>query len=128
MENNRVLFISEDEENCRMIHVLLGLNRFEAIFAASPEDGRKLAVNSPIDLILYDWSDQDLDSSDLHRLVASFGKQTPVVLYTGVAYKEELKQAIGDGEDGYFVPPADISNLLELITFYLKKADNRLVS
>ena len=128
MENNRVLFISEDEENCRMIHVLLGLNRFEAVFATTPKDGLKVAANSPVDLILYDWSLQELESAGLRQLVEAFGKQMPVVLYTGVAYKDELKQAIGDGKDGYFLPPADMSNLLELITFYLKKADNRLVS
>ena len=124
MENYRVLFISHDEENCELIRVLLGLNRFEAIFAATPDEGLRLVAGGRVHLVLYDWSDQEMESIDLRHMVETFGRQTPLLLYTGVAYRAELEKAIGDGKNGYVVPPADMANLLDLVTFYLQKTDN----
>ena len=127
MQHYRVLFISQDEENCELIRVLLGLNRFEAVFAATPDEGMRLVVGGQVHLVLYDWSAQDLEADHLRRIVDAFGVRTPLLLYTGVAYRAELEKAIGDGGDGYVVPPADMANLLDLISFYLQKADNRLM-
>jgi DNA-binding NtrC family response regulator len=127
MSRNRILFISSDEENCKIIQVLLGLNHYLAIFATSVEEGVSLLMTTRVDLILFDWSSQDLDGSDLRQMIEALGSRAPFLLYTGVAYKAELEEAIGDGERGYVVPPVDMTNILELITLYLKKAENQLV-
>ena len=124
MENYRVLFISHDEETCELIRVLLGLNRFEAIFAATPDEGLRLVAGGRVHLVLYDWSDQEMESDHLRHMVETFGRQTPLLHYTGVAYRADLEKAIGDGKNGYVVPPADMANLLDLVTFYLQKTDN----
>jgi DNA-binding NtrC family response regulator len=126
MRRNRILFVSQDEETCKIVQVLLGLNHYIAIIASTVEQGLRLVKTAPVDLILFDWSSQYLDGFNLGEMVEAFGEHTPLLLYTGVAYKSELERAIGDGEHGYVVPPVDMTNLLELITVYLKKADNQL--
>jgi DNA-binding response OmpR family regulator len=125
MRRNRILFVSQDEETCKIVQVLHGLNHYEAIIASTVEQGLRLVKTAPVDLILFDWSSQDLAGFDLREMVEAFGEQTPLLLYTGVAYQSELERAIGDGERGYVVPPVDMTNLLELIPVYLKKADNQ---
>jgi DNA-binding NtrC family response regulator len=128
MSRNRILFVSSDEENCKIIQVLLGLNQYEASFAPSVEEGVTLMKAAPVDLILFDWSSQDLDSFTLRQMIEALGSRAPVLLYTGVAYRSELEKVIGDGEHGYVVPPVDMTNILELITLYLKRAENQLVN
>jgi DNA-binding response OmpR family regulator len=127
MQNYRVLFISQEEENCKLIQVLLGLNHYEAVFAATLDEGLQLIADGRVHLVLLDWSAQDMEGDDLRRMIDTLGRQTPLLLYTGVAYKAELENAIGDGEDGFVVPPVDMGNLLDLITFYLQKTDTQLL-
>jgi DNA-binding response OmpR family regulator len=118
MEKNkgRILCVDNDQDTCDMITLLLGQAGYEVIQAMNIAEGLTLARRERFDLILLDWFFGDGTGLELCQMIRAFDSQTVILFYSGAVEKDEIKQAISAGAQGFLVKPIGIDDLVQNVS------------
>ena len=123
---NRVLVVEDDPINQMMIETLLkNMNLNVQVVENGAQAVEKLRAIQP-HLVLMDVNMPVLSGLEAIRTIrkepAPFNK-TPIVVFSGDAFKRQQEAAFEAGADGYLTKPIDATKLLPLLNKYLKPFD-----
>lgn len=106
-ESNRVciLYAEDDKDAGDMLSALLGFSNIDVSFARSVREAFQLAQNEHFDLYLLDGGFKDGTGLELCRQLRGLNPQTPIVFYSGNAYKTDKEKGLAAGANAYLVKP-----------------------
>lgn len=101
----RILYADDNEDACLMLGALLGFSEIDVSAAHTVEEAFQMAQNGVFDLYLLDGRFPDGDGFELCRSLRLFAPQTPIVFYSGDAYRSDKEKGFAAGADKYLVKP-----------------------
>jgi DNA-binding response OmpR family regulator len=110
----RILFVDDDEDTRDMMDVLLGQYGYEAVIAASVSDALESARSGGLALYILDHWLTESNGIDLCQQIRAFDSHTPIMFYSGAAYKADIDKGLGAGAQAYLVKP-DFDHLEQTI-------------
>jgi DNA-binding response OmpR family regulator len=109
------ILCADDSEDVRlMLRVLLGHEGMEVSTAETAAEALRLARVERFDLLMLDSKFPDGDGCELCRQIREVDRETPILIYSGVAYEIDESRCLAAGAQGYIVKPGLIS-LIETI-------------
>lgn len=114
----RVLYADNNDDDCLMISIMLGFSDIKVTGANTVAETWRLAQIEKFDLYLLDSRFPDGDGLDLCRRLRQFAPHTPIVFYSGNAYKTDVQKGLAAGADAYLVKPNSdeiVSTIFQLI-------------
>jgi len=89
----RVLVIDDQSDVRTMISIVLRINRFEIVEAATAQAGLKAFAEAPVDLAIVDIFLQDTNGSDLIATMRERVPDLPIVAISGVTALDFLSKS-----------------------------------
>jgi len=122
MTPGRVLVVEDNDRNRKLVRTVLEHAGYEAVEAATGEQGVTCAAQVDPDLVLMDMQLPGIDGHDALRLLrdAVATRQVPVVAVTAFAMKGDETQALDEGFDGYIRKPISIRSLVDQVRGFLE--------
>ncbi len=119
--SRRILVVEDNEENRRILRLLLTSAGYELIEAATGEQGVTLAETQRPDLILMDIQLPGLDGYEATRRIKGNPalRQIPLIVVTSYALSGDDVKAFEAGCDAYVTKPFNPRQLLAKIREYL---------
>ena len=114
LSNPRVLCVDDDEDSRVMLVVLLRLAFIDAKAVGTAAQALSLIQAEHFDLYLLDAWLPEIDGFELCRRMRAFDRRTPILFFSGTAYKADKQKGLEAGADAYVTKP-DIYGLLESI-------------
>lgn len=111
----RILCAEDEEDIALMIVSLLGLIDLEVIIAKTFDEAWEKISGERFDLYLLDNWLPGGSGIDLCKRIREVDAKTPVVFYSGAAYKSDMGEAMEAGAQEYLIKPSDIGSLVESI-------------
>ncbi len=101
----KVLFLEDDEDTRELVGFTLQRSGFELTPAETREKAWELAQKDAFDLYLLDGLLPNGDSLQLCRDLRTLAPSAPIVFYSGLAHKENIRRGFDAGCDDYLVKP-----------------------
>lgn len=101
----RILCVDDDEDTRDMMDVLLGEYGYEAVIAASVSDALERARSGGLALCILDHWITEGNGIELCRQIRAFDSQTPIMFYSGAAYKTDIQKGLDAGAQAYLIKP-----------------------
>ena len=119
--SRRILVVEDNEENRRILRLLLTSAGYELMEAVSGEEGVSLAETGRPDLILMDIQLPGLDGYEATRRIKSNPalRQIPLIVVTSYALSGDDVKAFEAGCDAYVTKPFNPRQLLAKIREYI---------
>jgi DNA-binding NtrC family response regulator len=113
----RILFIEDDDEIRDNVAELLEAEGFVPITAANGEEGLKLALSDPPDLILCDIGLPGMDGYAVIRAVSEYPQteSIPFIFVSARADRADVRHGMNLGADDYVTKPFTRNELLEAV-------------
>ncbi|MFO0715226.1 MAG: sigma-54 dependent transcriptional regulator [Sandaracinus sp.] len=129
MQAHRVLFIEDDEDIRENVMELLAAEGMEGIPASSGEDGLRLALESPPDLILCDITLPGMDGYAVIRAVSEYPQTegVPFIFVSARAERSDVRHGMNLGADDYITKPFARSELLDTVRSRLARKNAKRV-
>ena len=123
---SKILVVDDEDEVRFLLAKLLKVRNHDAILASSGEEGLEAAVKYRPDAIILDICMPGTDGLDVLRQLKETEETSaiPVIMLTGVAGKEPLKEAMYWYAEQYLTKPFDevtLSAAIERVLAYRKK-------
>jgi len=112
----RILCTEDDVDTRELIDFVLTQYGYEVICSASNVQAIDLAKTQNFDLYLVDNWVPGLSGTELTEKLREFDLKTPVLFYSGAAYKTDREAARVSGAQGYLVKPANGDQLIAEVT------------
>ncbi len=124
MEQYTVLVVEDDNSMARILEVQLKTGGYNVALAVNGEEGLKIALANPPDLILSDIMMPLMDGYELCRNVKRNPKlwQIPVILLSAKADKASVIHGFAVGAAKYLIKPMKREELYKAIDLRLKYA------
>ena len=87
------------------MRVLLGTYGYQAVIASSVSDALKSARSGGIALCILDHWLTESNGIELCQQIRSFDSHTPIMFYSGAAYKTDIEKGLDAGAQAYLVKP-----------------------
>jgi CheY-like chemotaxis protein len=113
--NLRVLYCEDDADTREMMCILLEAEGFEVVCPEDPHECLGLAKEQQFDVYLLDNFMPELPGIDLCEQIRQFDPHTPVVFFSGAAYRADKDNAIAAGAQAYITKPATAEELIGAI-------------
>lgn len=122
----RILVIDDEVAMRQLLSTALQRAGYEVIDTGLGQVGIELALTEAPDLVLCDVGLLDLSGYDVLKALRARPEthNTPVVLITGMADLQGMREGMTLGADDYVPKPFDLEELLVLLAARLRKADN----
>ncbi len=119
----RILFIEDDEEIRENVAELLEAEGFVPVTAKTGEEGLKLALRAPPDLILCDISLPGMDGYAVIRAVSEYPQTEaiPFIFVSARADRAEVRHGMSLGADDYVTKPFTRAELLDAVRSRLSR-------
>lgn len=123
----KILIVDDDPDLRPLLRITLNKFGHQVSLAARGEEGLKLALNEPFDLVVMDVMMPDLDGYELtRRLRANRGTKTlPILVLTARTQTADYNSAIEAGADAFLPKPFDPDLLYRRIAEMLKQVEAR---
>lgn len=120
--SRRILYIEDNDDNRLLVQRILRAEGFVYEEATNANDGIRMAVENPPDLILMDINMPYFSGLEATQYLRELPEldSTPIVALTANAMRHELEQTIEAGCDGYIIKPIDIDAFVDQIRQYLQ--------
>jgi DNA-binding response OmpR family regulator len=123
---SKILVVDDEEEIRFLLAKFLKVRKHDAILASSGEEGLEAAVKHRPDAIILDICMPGTDGLDVLRQLKETAETLaiPVIMLTGVAGKEPLKEAMYWYAEQYLTKPfaeVTLSAAIERVLAYRKK-------
>ena len=121
----KILVVDDEPEVVEFLRERLKANNFQAISAADGEEGLRMAVQEPPDLIVLDLVMPKKDGFDMLRKlkVNESTKNIPVIVLTAKSETEVIFKTQEHGASDYIIKPYDFSTLLKYINRHIGSSD-----
>lgn len=117
----KVILVAEDEEsNYMFLEHVLKRTGVKLLWAQNGKDAVNITQTEKIDLILMDIRMPGMDGYEATEIIRKENKSVPVIAQTAYALKGEKELSIGSGCDDYISKPIDITELMSVLSKYLK--------
>lgn len=118
---NKVILVAEDEEsNFAFLEHVLKRTGVKLLWAKNGQEAVNLAKTEKIDLILMDIRMPGMDGYEATEIIKKENRSIPIIAQTAYALKGEKELSINAGCDDYIPKPIDITELLTIVTKYMK--------
>ena len=119
--SKRILVVEDQEDNRRILRLLLTNAGYELIEAVTGEEGVSLAESGRPDLILMDIQLPGLDGYEATRRIKANPalRQIPIIVVTSYALSGDDVKAFEAGCDAYVTKPFNPRQLLAKVREYL---------
>jgi two-component system response regulator AtoC len=119
----RILYIEDDEEIRDNVSELLSAEGFTPVTAATGEEGLRVALEDPPDLILCDISLPGMDGYAVIRAVSEYPQTEtiPFIFVSARADRAEIRHGMNLGADDYVTKPFGRVELLDAIRSRLSR-------
>jgi two-component system, sensor histidine kinase and response regulator len=120
----RVLVVEDNPINQRMTRGLLGDSGIRLFFAENGQEAMEVAAKEgPMDLVLMDINMPVLDGLEATRRLRREPQfeTMPIVAFTGLNQKEQIKSMMAAGMNAHMVKPLNIGRLYTLFDLFLSK-------
>lgn len=118
----RILCVDDDEDTRDMMRVLLGTYGYEAVIAASVSDALESARSGGLALCILDHWLTESNGIELCQRIRAFDSDTPIMFYSGAAYKADIQKGLNAGAQAYLIKP-DFDHLKPTIDRLIHGAD-----
>ena len=110
----RVLCVDDHHDTSEMLQLLLAEENFQVDTAATMEEARRLASETPYDLFVLDKRLPDGTGLELCEMLNKTRPGVPCIFYTGDAYEIHRREAMEAGAAAYVAKP-DIEALISTV-------------
>jgi DNA-binding response OmpR family regulator len=111
----RVLYCEDDGDTREMMRFALEAEGFEAVCPDDPADCLRLAKEQRFDAYVLDGLMPALPGTEICKQIRKFDSHTPVIFFSGAAYKEDKERALAAGAQVYITKPAAIDEVMRVI-------------
>ena len=101
----RILCVDDDQDTRDMMRVLLGTYGYEAVIAASVPDALERARSGGLALCILDHWLTESNGIELCQRIRAFDSDTPIMFYSGAAYKADIQKGLSAGAQAYLIKP-----------------------
>jgi DNA-binding response OmpR family regulator len=103
----RILCVEDDADARELMRIFLRQAGYEAVEASDSGDALELAKQNEFALIILDnWLTQG-SGVELCKQIRAFDTHTPILFFSGAAYKADVEQAMEAGAQAYLIKPTD---------------------
>jgi len=122
----RVLVVEDNENNMKLISLVLEKHGYEPIKAFSGEEGVEKAIAERPDLILMDIQLPDINGMEAVKRIRMVDdmQEVPIIAITSYAMAGDREKILNVGCDGYFEKPIDPLTIVEKIEKIVKLRNN----
>jgi CheY-like chemotaxis protein len=122
----RVLVVEDNENNMKLICLVLEKHGYEPIKAFSGEEGVEKAIAERPDLILMDIQLPDINGMEAVKRIRMVDdmQEVPIIAITSYAMAGDREKILNVGCDGYFEKPIDPLTIVEKIEKIVKLRNN----
>jgi len=104
-EHLRVLYAENNRDACYLLTTMLKFSNIEVVAAATVGEALRLVQAEHFDLYLLDSRFSDGTGLDLCRGLRKHSPQTPILFYSGDAFKADMQNGLAAGADAYMIKP-----------------------
>ncbi len=124
-KNIKVLIADDDATICMVIaNIFRTLKVKECLTAHDGEEALELFKQHKPDLVLTDWNMKEMCGLDLARAIRQIDKETngvtPVILTSGYANMEKVKEAIDTGVNEFLLKPFSVNDLATRVAYVIE--------
>lgn len=122
MAGEKILIIEDNPMNMELFNALLKAEGYLILQAANGNDGFSIAESETPDLILLDPGLPDIGRIDIIRKFKQNPKTKDIILIvcTASVMREEKKEIINNGCEGFIPKPIDTREFVKTIAKFLK--------
>ena len=120
----RILVIDDEPQITRVLRAALVAQGFDVRTANDPEEGLRMFVEWPPDLVITDLMMPGLSGVDLTRSIRS-RSDTPILVLSVRDHERSKVEALDAGADDYVTKPFGIQELLARVRAHLRRAPER---
>jgi len=117
----RILLVEDDKGIARFVKKGLMENSFLVDWAYNGEEGEKLALQNPYELIILDILLPKKDGREILKELRQNGNQTPVIFLTAKDKEADIVHGLNLGADDYLTKPFSFNELLARIHAILRR-------
>lgn len=120
----QILLIEDDQRVSELIKRSLEEQGFAVSLAFDGEMGKKLALQSDIDLLITDIILPKINGLDLCKEIRQTKPDLPIIMLTALGTTDDKVEGFDAGADDYLVKPFEMRELLVRIRSLLKRKSN----
>ena len=122
----RVLVVEDNENNMKLLCLILEKHGYEPIQAFTGEEGVDKATEEIPDIILMDIQLPDISGIEAVKRIRMMDsmQEIPIIAITSYAMSGDREKIMGLGCDGYFEKPIDPMTIIEDIEKIVKQRNN----
>jgi CheY-like chemotaxis protein len=120
----RVLCVDDDLDTRDMMNALLDYYGYEPVIAGSVSEALASAKSGGLALCILDHWLTESNGIELCQQIRAFDPDTPIMFYSGAAYKTDIQNGLDAGAQAYLVKP-DFDNLKPTIDRLIHEAGSR---
>ena len=119
-----ILLVEDNPEIAHLVMLHLGDTGMQVTHAANGDDGLRLALERPFDLLILDLMLPGIDGMEICRAIRRNDTYTPVLMLT--ARTSELDRVLGleTGADDYLTKPFSIRELVARVKALLRRVES----
>ena len=116
-----ILYVDDNADSREVISLMLNIadNKYDVTAVDRAEKAINLIERQNYDLYILDYRLPEIDGIELCRRIRKIDTVTPILFYSGAAYKAERERAIEAGANAYLVKPNDLDNLTDTVKLLL---------
>ena len=122
----RVLVVEDNENNMKLLCLILEKHGYEPIQAFTGEEGVEKAAEEIPDIILMDIQLPDISGIEAVKRIRMMDdmQDIPIIAITSYAMSGDKEKILNEGCDGYFEKPIDPMTIIEDIENVVKLKNN----
>lgn len=125
-DTKKILAVDDENDVLLIIKTALISEGFEVKTASGGADALSIAADFVPDLMILDMMMPEMTGFEVLKQMReqSALKQVPVIMLTGVADKEKIREAINVGVSYYIVKPFEFHDLISKVKLAISDAEN----
>jgi CheY-like chemotaxis protein len=108
----RILYCEDDFDSRELMRFLFSHTGYEIVCAENGVEALRLAQNDKFDLFILDNWMPSMTGLELTQHIRTFNQITPILFYSGAAYRTDMQAALNAGAQGYLTKPERLERLL----------------
>jgi len=125
MNRNRVLVVEDDASIRRGVVDVLTFEGYVALEAGTVAEGRQIALEATIDLLLLDLILPDGNGLDILTALRAAKPTLPVIILTALGQEQDRVSGLKAGADDYVVKPFSVKELIARVEAVLRRSPAR---
>jgi heavy metal response regulator len=117
----RILVVEDEKKVARFIQQALEEERYTVDVAFDGEEGERLALEQPYDLLVLDVMLPKKSGVELTRTHRAAGRSTPILMLTAKTAVEDRVEGLDSGADDYLTKPFAVAELLARVRSLLRR-------